>query len=131
MSILTKIFSSSNNKELNSNPIKWNALTQREQLEHIIETSKQKPISIFKHSTRCGISRMVLKQFERNFNLNDDCMDFYFLDILNNREISNEVARIFESLHQSPQLLIIKNEKVVASASHYEINDVTMEQFVD
>ena len=130
MSILTKIFGSSNNEEINTKPIIWKALTQIEQLEQIVEDSKHKPIAIFKHSTRCGTSRIVLKQFEKSFNLDTDSMDLYFLDLLTYREISNEVARKFEMLHQSPQLLIIKNGKVVASASHYEVNGLSLEQFV-
>jgi bacillithiol system protein YtxJ len=44
----------------------WNALTDLEQLNEIISSS-EKPVVIFKHSTRCSISRMALKQFENEF----------------------------------------------------------------
>jgi bacillithiol system protein YtxJ len=44
----------------------WNALTDLEQLNEIISLSSEKPVVIFKHSTR-SISRMALKQFENEF----------------------------------------------------------------
>ena len=36
-------------------------------------------------------------------------VEAYFLDLLNFRAISNEIATKFEVIHQSPQLLLIKN----------------------
>lgn len=131
MSILTKLFGSSANEETKKNPIPWKALTGIEQLQNIIEISINKPVAIFKHSTRCGVSRMVLKQFEKNYDMDPDTMDFYFLDLLNYREVSSEIAVMFQILHQSPQLIIIKNGITVASASHYEINNINLEQLIN
>ena len=47
--------------------LNWIPLTSIEQLEEIKEQSKTESILIFKHSTRCGISSMVIKQFEEAF----------------------------------------------------------------
>jgi bacillithiol system protein YtxJ len=84
----------------------WNALTDLEQLNEIISLSNEKPVVIFKHSTRCSISRMALKQFENEFDLSDKVTP-YFLDLIAHREISNGIAS-FGVMHQSPQLLLIK-----------------------
>ena len=80
-----------------------------------------KPSLIFKHSTRCGVSRMALKSFEKEFDIDETELDVYFLDLLNYRELSNKVADSLNIQHQSPQVLVLKNETVVYTDSHYSI----------
>ncbi|WGD34765.1 bacillithiol system redox-active protein YtxJ [Olleya sp. YS] len=107
----------------------WKPLTEVNQLKDIEALSKSKTQVIFKHSTRCGISKMVLNQFTQAFNV-DANLDVYYLDLLSYREMSNEVGYHFQVMHQSPQLLIIKNGVVVAHASHGEINEIDLERFL-
>ncbi|HET8753289.1 MAG TPA: bacillithiol system redox-active protein YtxJ [Salinimicrobium sp.] len=102
--------------------VPWNQLNDIRQLDTILEESKHQPVAIFKHSTRCGISNMVLKSFRREYE--PDAMGetkLYFLDLLSNREISNEVANRFKVQHESPQLIILKDGEVVYHASHQGI----------
>ena len=87
----------------------------------LVAFSNEKPVVIFKHSTRCSISRMALKQFENEFDL-EDRVDAYFLDLLEHRDISNEIANRFKVQHQSPQLLLIKDGKSVYDVSHSDID---------
>lgn len=101
--------------------LNWIPLTELKQIDDIITLSVTKTVLIFKHSTRCGISRSVLNKFEKAFIDEKNAFDLYFLDLLKHREISNKIAEIFQVQHQSPQLLILKNGAVVASASHYDI----------
>ncbi|GER60883.1 bacillithiol system redox-active protein YtxJ [Patiriisocius marinus] len=108
----------------------WNVLSRMEQLEEIAEMSNAKPVAIFKHSTRCGISRMVLKQFENSYSLTDNELKLYYLDLLNFRNISDEVGFKFQVIHQSPQLIVIKNGVAVASASHHNIRAEELQQFI-
>ena len=107
----------------------WIQLTDLGQLNEIVDSSTDKVVVIFKHSTRCSISRMVLKQFENEFDLQDKVVP-YFLDLLEHRDISNEIATRFEVQHQSPQLIVIKDRKAVYNASHESIDAVKLEQFV-
>ncbi len=78
----------------------------------------QRPVVIFKHSTRCGLSGMMLRRFQQNWDQARGEADFYLLDLVGNRELSNEVARIFEVPHQSPQVLIVENGSVRDCDSH-------------
>ena len=129
MSLLNKLFGgSSEPKEEKILP--WIALTSLEQLVTIAENSKTKTQVIFKHSTRCGISSMVIKQFEKAYDLSENDLDLYYLDLLNYRNVSNEIAIKFEVLHQSPQLLVIKNGVVVAHDSHGAINTMNLNGIV-
>ncbi|MDY7395076.1 bacillithiol system redox-active protein YtxJ [Aureibaculum sp. 2210JD6-5] len=118
MGILKSLFGKSSTKT-EQPKINWIPLTENKQLDEIVEKSKSKTQVIFKHSTRCGISSGVIRQFEKKEI--DDSVDLYYLDLLNFRNISNEVASIFNVVHQSPQLLIIKNGKAVKYASHYDL----------
>ena len=127
MSFFDKIFGSENN-EVSPN-VNWIPLTDVSQLDEIVENSNDKTIGIFKHSTRCSISRFALKQFENEYSL-EDTIDLYFLDLLNHRDISNEIANRFQVMHQSPQLLLIKNGVAVYYASHSDIQAEVLEKYV-
>lgn len=115
-------------KEVNEVP--WLMLNKMEQIEAIKEESKGIPVAIFKHSTRCGISRMVLRNFESTYAIDSSKMKLYYLDLLANRNISDAVGYEFQVLHQSPQLIVVKNETAVAHASHNGIQAVELENFI-
>ena len=121
MSIFNSLFGNSEEKKEIAGTIDWISLTNLGQLNEIMTVSETKPVIIFKHSTRCSVSRMALKQFENEFNLTDN-LDAYFLDLLEHRGISNEIASLFGVYHQSPQLLLIKGGKSVYDVSHSDID---------
>lgn len=122
MSFLSGLFQKQEDEFFEFN---WIPLNQLEQLNEIKKISVNKTIAIFKHSTRCGISRNVISRFEKQF-ANQEQIEFYYLDLLNFREISNTIASHFNVTHQSPQLLIIKNGKVINHASHHHILDLKL-----
>jgi bacillithiol system protein YtxJ len=124
MGFFNSIFGSSNQESSIPN-MNWTLLTDLGQLNEISELSFQKPVAIFKHSTRCSISRMALKQFENEFNLEDKVTPYY-LDLLEFRPISNEIAGRFGVMHQSPQIILIKNGNAVYTASHSDIQVVDL-----
>ena len=99
----------------------WIDLTSLDQLLEIQKQSKITPVVIFKHSTRCVISRMVLRDFESSFVKDGKSVALYFLDLLSHRDISNQVGEMFQVFHQSPQLIVIKNGEAIYHASHNEI----------
>ncbi|HLF51795.1 bacillithiol system redox-active protein YtxJ [Flavobacterium sp.] len=125
MSILKNFFGNSS-EENQPSKINWIPLTDLDQLNEISVASNEKPMVIFKHSTRCSISRMALKQFENEYALTDDEVTIYFLDLLSFRDISNAIATRFQVEHQSPQLILIKEEKVIYNASHSDIDAETL-----
>ncbi|MFZ1800348.1 MAG: bacillithiol system redox-active protein YtxJ [Chitinophagaceae bacterium] len=96
------------------------ALETPEEIDLIKEKSLVKPQVIFKHSTRCSISSMALSRIDKKeiASLN---ADFYLLNIIRNRQISNLIEKDFRVIHESPQLLIIKNGICVYNESHSAI----------
>src|SRR6478735_364055 len=113
MSIFGKLFNDSNSKDTPSSNLDWNDLTELKQLDVIADESVNTPVIIFKHSTRCSISRMALKSFEREYNIETGEAKPYFLDLLEYRDVSNEIAARFNVVHQSPQIIVIKDGKAV------------------
>ncbi|MCF8320477.1 MAG: bacillithiol system redox-active protein YtxJ [Flavobacterium sp.] len=120
MSIFNSIFGEPKPNS-NSSNIDWIPLEDLGQIEEIITLSEQKLVIIFKHSTRCSISRMALKNFENEYDLGEN-VTAYFLDLISFREVSNEIASRFNVVHQSPQLLLIVGGKSVYDVSHSAID---------
>ena len=128
MSLFNNIFG--NDEKIPTPRVNWQPLTTLDQLEDIIEISAERPVVIFKHSTRCSISRMALKNFENDFDINDKVTPYY-LDLLNYKNISSEIADRFNVVHHSPQLLLIKNGKSVYDVSHDGIDVGLLKKKID
>lgn len=102
--------------------MQWHQLTDMSQLSQIIDISKQQPgkyraVVIFKHSVRCSISSMALNRVESKWK-DDETIPMYYLDLINHRDVSNEIATFFGVEHASPQVLVICDGKCIYHASH-------------
>ena len=97
-------------------------LGHKDQWQEILALSQENPIFIFKHSSRCGISSVVLSRFEKQISQRDD--SYYHLHIQAQRELSNWLAEELNIRHESPQLIVIKNAKAIAYDSHYALLDI-------
>lgn len=102
----------------------WVALSSKADLDLIDEGRGNRPQILFKHSTSCGLSSIMLRRFEKQWSSAGDQMDFYILDLIRHRELSNEVAYRFGVRHQSPQLLILDKNGVLKQASHSGIGSI-------
>ena len=98
----------------------WTQLESPEQLNQIKQ--QQGYSLIFKHSTRCSISMMAKRRFELDWEDLPADMPLYFLDLIRYRDISNQVAQIFQVHHESPQLLLIKDGECILDQSHSSIS---------
>lgn len=105
----------------------WITLTTKEQLNEMVQLSANKAQLIFKHSTRCSISVMAKNRIDKEDSL--PSVDCYYLDLLQYRELSNSIAELFHVIHQSPQVLLIKDGECVYEETHnaIDINDIKMQ----
>lgn len=118
MSFFNNFFGTSSSERLDF----WQKIESQEDLNSAIEKSVEKPVVIFKHSTRCIISKTVLRNFENEVeNFDAPEVDFYYLDLLNYRDISNAIAEKLNVTHQSPQLILLKDKKAIYNTSHDRI----------
>ncbi len=91
----------------------WNPITTEEQVREIVEKSNEKPQIIFSAYAK-----------ERLVSGNDVLIakaDFNYLDLLSYRSVSNFIAEELSVIHQSPQIIVLKNGEVVYRVSHHSI----------
>ena len=117
MSIIDRLFGEEE-KEL---PESWQTLDSLEQIKDIEKLSQKQPVVIFKHSTRCGISHMAKHQLERDWDFEPGELKLYFLDLIRHRPVSNAVAETLGVVHQSPQIILLRNGQVVFHTSHHRV----------
>lgn len=109
----------------------WTPMDELCQVDEAVRESHQRPVILFKHSTRCSISRFALKQFEKEYDFPVEKARLYFLDLLQHRDISNEIAGRFGVAHQSPQLIVLREGKTVYDASHENIEARRVASYLD
>mgnify|MGYP002380846687 CR=1 FL=1 len=98
----------------------WKVLNDETGLEEITKRSVSRPQVIFKHSTRCSISSVAKGRLDRSDTPSN--MDFYYLDLIRYRDISNRISAVFDVPHESPQVLVIRDGKCVYDESHIAID---------
>lgn len=102
--------------------IPWENLNSIAQLEEIKNQSKSQKVLIFKHSTRCSISSSALNRLERSWQQAEmENVKTYFLDLIQFRNVSNQIAEEFGVPHQSPQVIVIDQAKAIYDNSHMGI----------
>ena len=104
----------------------WIILTNEEHLERVKESSKLQPVVIFKHSTRCATSMLAKNRLEREKPAHNT--EFYFLDLLRYRHLSDKIAADFHVYHESPQVLVIRDGECIYEDSH---NGINMQDIID
>lgn len=104
----------------------WKQLDNLSTLDEIDALSNTKPIVVFKHSTRCSISSMAKGRLDREPTI--ESVDFYYLDLIKHRDISNFIAEKYKVHHESPQVLLISKGECVFDESH---NGITMAEILE
>lgn len=99
--------------------MEWKVLRDDNELNEIVKKSETLPQVIFKHSTRCSISSVAKNRLEKASAPSG--ADFYYLDIISYRSISNNIAERFMVHHESPQVLVIRNGNCIYDESHMGI----------
>jgi len=100
----------------------WNQIKTANDFDRLLSMSENSTVLIFKHSTRCSVSRFALKEFEQNWKaLDEQIVVPFFLDLLEHRNFSDEIAARYNIKHESPQVLLIKSGVCFYSKTNEEI----------
>lgn len=97
-----------------------------EDFNKALQLSETTPVLIFKHSITCGVSERAFKQFQQYLETPEsrnihNCV----IIIQNSRNLSDEVARVTNIIHESPQAILIKNKQTVWNDSHLALKLAT------
>jgi len=93
--------------------MEWIELNSKEQFDNLFES--QSVFAVFKHSTRCSVSSTAKNRIEKEWRHQ---FPAYYLDLLRHRDVSNYIAERTGIEHQSPQLIVVEDKKVIYDASH-------------
>ena len=104
----------------------WKHITTNEDVNEIIKQSNVFPQIIFKDSISCGISAHAKSRLTEGFDIIKDKADFNYLDLLAYRSVSNYIASHLQIMHQSPQILILKDGQVIYTVTHHAIDADTI-----
>lgn len=123
-------FGHATKKEDKSEGLPWVNVTSLEKLDELIASVSEKPLLLFKHSTRCSVSGMARFHFERSWHSRDEFITLGFVDLLAHRDVSDRIAEITGVRHQSPQVIVLKGNEVIYEASHEQIDAKRIESLV-
>ena len=99
----------------------WIPLESVDQVNQIVERAKDITCVIFKHSTRCSISSMAKFRLEGDWDISENKVEAYYLDLIAHRDISNYITEELSVFHESPQIILLKDGEVVYDESHLDI----------
>lgn len=99
----------------------WKEITTNQEVDQALEESKEKTVLFFKHSVTCGISNAAKFELDENWTLPEEEISTYYLNLLSYREVSNYLAEVTGVMHQSPQVIVVKDKKVLTTLTHYAI----------
>jgi bacillithiol system protein YtxJ len=95
-----------------------------DQLSRLIDGSASCPVLLFKHSYSCGISAEALDELATHL---DDThagttgVTYAMVTVQTHRDVSNAVAKRLGVRHETPQALLVRDGRVVWSASHFRV----------
>lgn len=98
-------------------------ITNEQDFAGIMDESSRRKVIIFKHSTACPTSAFAwgeVQELIRNCALK---ILVVMIKVIESRPLSNYVAAKLEVKHQSPQVILINNKKVLWHASHQVITE--------
>lgn len=86
-----------------------------------IAQSAQRPAVIFKHSLTCGTSAMAMEEIQALTSRADVDADISIVRIQEAREVSRAIEQQLGVRHESPQVLLVVDGRVVWHASHFRV----------
>jgi bacillithiol system protein YtxJ len=113
-----------------TNAYRWEYLRDSETFNQLLSATNEKPLVIFKHSTRCPISSMALDRFNDYVTEIAELATVVMIDVIENRPVSLHVADALNVMHQSPQVLVLHQEQAVYDNSHSGIQGKVLLEFI-
>ena len=87
-----------------------------EQWQQILASSNEHPVVVLKHSTTCPISAAAYREFT-----SEALQNAYLVKVIEQRDVSNEIAKDLQVQHASPQAIVIQNREATWQATHHHI----------
>ena len=108
-----------------------------DELHRLLAASEIRPVLLFKHSYTCGVSLEALEELVSH--MNQQAPDsrretraphYAMVTVQTHRAVSNAIAQQLGVRHETPQALLIKDGRVVWSASHFRVTAAAVESAI-
>jgi len=101
-----------------------------EDLDRLLAQSSDRPLLLFKHSLTCGTSAEALDELVDH--LREDKLDarYAIVTVQSHRELSNAVSVRLGVRHETPQALLIRDGRVIWSASHFRVTAAAVQSAI-
>ncbi|PEL12510.1 bacillithiol system redox-active protein YtxJ [Bacillus sp. AFS017336] len=102
-----------------------NRISTIQQFDELVNNEEK--FVFLKHSTTCPISHAAYTEFLA-FASAYESVPLYYLQVQDDRELSNYISEKTALKHESPQLFIFENGNVVYNTSHFSIKKDEIEK---
>jgi len=104
-----------------------------EQLDRLLSESHTRPLLLFKHSFSCGVSAEALDELIDHLNADIVAAGvpdprYAIVTVQTHRDVSNAVSSKLGVRHETPQALLIRDGRVIWSASHFRVTAEAMKK---
>ena len=104
-----------------------------EQLDRLLSESHTRPLLLFKHSFSCGVSAEALDELIDHLNADIIAAGvpdprYAIVTVQTHRDVSNAVSTRLGVRHETPQALLIRDGRVIWSASHFRVTAEAMKK---
>ena len=100
---------------------KWKLPETEQDIENLLQSNSGTQV-IYKHSFNCAVCIFSKIKLEEVMETSSKKIDFHFVDVVKNREVSRKISTLTGVHHESPQVLVMKNGQVYWHASHSAID---------
>src|SRR5690625_3104055 len=111
--------------------IEYKELHAIEEWEQAWESSIEKPVLLFTHSTTCPISARAFEQYQKYLASADQNLDGYLVKVIEDRQVANQSAEETHVKHESPQLFLIRDKEVLWHTSHSKITVENIDEAIN
>ncbi len=109
----------------------WQELNTPEDLEAALDRQAERPVLLFKHSTRCPISARALREAEAWLARRGHEVTPCRILVIERRPVSNLAAERLGIRHESPQAILLRAGEPVWHASHLSIQSSALDTALD
>ncbi|MGH9836199.1 MAG: bacillithiol system redox-active protein YtxJ [Blastocatellia bacterium] len=101
---------------------KYREIVTTESLAEALESSERQTVLFFKHSVTCGVSDRAFSEFQKYLESPEGSLARNYLIVVQKaRAASDELARLVEVEHESPQAIVVRDGRAVWNDSHFAI----------
>jgi bacillithiol system protein YtxJ len=100
------------------------------ELDQALSDSHERPVLFFKHSHSCGISAEALDELRIHIGeqATAQLVQYAMVTVQTHRDISNKLAERLGVRHETPQAILVRDGRVVWSASHFRVNAAELQK---